>query len=159
MDQTAAIALAAGSAWASGLNVYAVILILGVLGNTGYMTLPADLENVVISALPLLQTLDALSPVKRVHGPNRAPAGKASCSISISPTVSDVGALVFLASSLSAQWVSFSDQTSTRLVADPGVGSADPEEKDYAWGDVDQDGDTDLLVVDSPETRGIADGK
>ena len=47
MDPTAAIALAAGSAWASGLNVYAVILILGVLGNTGYMTLPADLELVM----------------------------------------------------------------------------------------------------------------
>src|SRR5215469_6607046 len=30
------------------------------------------------------------APVKRVHGPNRTPAGKASCSISISPTVSDV---------------------------------------------------------------------
>ncbi|MEM7468701.1 MAG: DUF4126 domain-containing protein [Pseudomonadota bacterium] len=44
MDPTASIALAAGAAWASGLNAYAVILILGVLGNTGYMTLPADLE-------------------------------------------------------------------------------------------------------------------
>lgn len=47
MDPTASIALAAGAAWASGLNVYAVILILGVLGNTGYMTLPADLEIVM----------------------------------------------------------------------------------------------------------------
>src|SRR5439155_23761975 len=30
------------------------------------------------------------APVGRVHGPRRAPAGKASCSISISPTVSEV---------------------------------------------------------------------
>jgi hypothetical protein len=47
MDPTASIALAAGAAWASGLNVYAVILLLGVLGNTGYMTLPTDLEIVM----------------------------------------------------------------------------------------------------------------
>src|SRR5262249_39829669 len=32
----------------------------------------------------------AHTPVGRVHGPSRAPAGKASCSISISPTVSEV---------------------------------------------------------------------
>ena len=44
MEMTAGIALAAGAAWASGLNVYAVILMLGLLGSAGYMTLPADLE-------------------------------------------------------------------------------------------------------------------
>src|SRR6478609_164168 len=30
------------------------------------------------------------APVSRVHGPNRTPTGKASCNISISPTVSEV---------------------------------------------------------------------
>ena len=44
MEMTAAIALAAGAAWASGINVYAVILALGVLGSAGYMTLPPNLE-------------------------------------------------------------------------------------------------------------------
>ncbi len=44
MEVTAGLALAAGAAWASGINVYAVILVLGLLGSTGYMTLPADLE-------------------------------------------------------------------------------------------------------------------
>lgn len=44
MEITAGIALAAGAAWASGLNVYAVVLVLGLLGSTGYMTLPPDLE-------------------------------------------------------------------------------------------------------------------
>jgi len=44
MEMTAAIALAAGAAWASGINVYAVVLALGVLGSTGYLTLPPDLE-------------------------------------------------------------------------------------------------------------------
>ncbi len=46
-----------------------------------------------------------------------------------------------------AQWVEFENQTATRLVANPGLGANDPEEKDYAWGDVDQDGDIDLAVV------------
>ncbi|NNM01843.1 MAG: DUF4126 domain-containing protein [Gammaproteobacteria bacterium] len=44
METTAAIALAAGSAWASGLNLYAVLFMLGLLGTTGHMTLPPDLE-------------------------------------------------------------------------------------------------------------------
>jgi hypothetical protein len=44
MDVTATIALAAGAAWASGINVYAVVLVLGILGSTGHMTLPPDLE-------------------------------------------------------------------------------------------------------------------
>ncbi len=57
------------------------------------------------------------------------------------------------APSLRAQWATFVDQTSTRLVANAAVGSADPEEKDYAWADFDQDGDTDLVVVrKSPAT-------
>jgi hypothetical protein len=44
MELTAGIALAAGAAWGSGLNVYAVMLMLGLLGSTGYMSLPPDLE-------------------------------------------------------------------------------------------------------------------
>jgi hypothetical protein len=44
MEMTAGLALAAGAAWGSGLNVYAVLLVLGLLGSSGYMTLPTDLE-------------------------------------------------------------------------------------------------------------------
>ncbi len=47
----------------------------------------------------------------------------------------------------SGGWVEFSNHTSTRLVSDPAVGSGDLEEKDYAWGDVDKDGDIDLVCV------------
>jgi hypothetical protein len=57
------------------------------------------------------------------------------------------------ATSVRAQWVTFVDQTATRLVAAANVGSADPQEKDYAWADFDQDGDVDLVVVrKSPAT-------
>lgn len=38
------IALSMGAAWASGINLYAAILTLGVLGATGNMTLPPGLE-------------------------------------------------------------------------------------------------------------------
>ena len=44
-------------------------------------------------------------------------------------------------------WVEFADETATRLAGDPDLTTSDSEEKDYAWGDVDMDGDTDLVVV------------
>jgi FG-GAP-like repeat len=44
-------------------------------------------------------------------------------------------------------WVTFVDQTATRIVADPSVGVSDPEEKDLIVGDVDKDGDPDLIIV------------
>jgi len=50
MDQleqiTALIALTMGVGWASGINLYATILMLGVLSNMGHMELPAGLEVV-----------------------------------------------------------------------------------------------------------------
>ena len=47
-------------------------------------------------------------------------------------------------------WVEFADETATRMptpLNDPALSSGDLDEKDYAWGDVDQDGDIDLVVV------------
>jgi len=44
-------------------------------------------------------------------------------------------------------WIHFTDETATRLVADPSVGVDDPFEKDIAVGDVDKDGDPDVIVV------------
>ena len=51
-----------------------------------------------------------------------------------------------------SDWVTFADETLTRLnplilVNDDVFGKSDTEEKDYVWGDVDQDGDIDLIVV------------
>lgn len=40
------IALSMGTAWASGINLYAAILTLGLLGNTGHMALPPNLQIV-----------------------------------------------------------------------------------------------------------------
>ena len=41
-----AIALMLGASWASGINLYAAILVLGILGNTGYADLPEGMALV-----------------------------------------------------------------------------------------------------------------
>lgn len=64
-----------------------------------------------------------------------------------------IGALFLAALPLAAhaqvnvQWVGFQNETPARLIAATGVGATDPEEKDFAWGDVDHDGDIDLIDV------------
>lgn len=55
-------------------------------------------------------------------------------------------AVALSATTVLGQWVTYANETSTRLVADPVVGVADPEERNYSVGDVDHDGDTDVVV-------------
>ena len=38
-------------------------------------------------------------------------------------------------------WVQFTNETATRISANAQISTSDPEEKDYIWGDVDNDGD------------------
>jgi hypothetical protein len=44
MDLTSMIALGMGAAWASGINLYAALLMLGLMGATGHMQLPPGME-------------------------------------------------------------------------------------------------------------------
>ena len=44
-------------------------------------------------------------------------------------------------------WMSYVNETDTRLQADPSVGVSDDREKDYIVGDIDNDGDDDLICV------------
>ena len=55
--------------------------------------------------------------------------------------------LAIVSSATAQNWVTFSQQTSSRMVADPSLIGADNLEKDFAWGDFDRDGDTDLICV------------
>ncbi len=63
-----------------------------------------------------------------------------------------IGYLASLAMAGGGGWVEFADETATRLVAAPPVGVSDPAEKDYAWGDVDKDGDIDIVCVRKTES-------
>lgn len=46
MEPVSIIALSMGAAWASGINLYATLFMLGYMGSTGNITLPAELEVV-----------------------------------------------------------------------------------------------------------------
>jgi hypothetical protein len=56
-------------------------------------------------------------------------------------------AAVLMTPMATAQWVEYVDDSTNRMVADSSVGLGDVREKDFAWGDIDGDGDTDLVVV------------
>ncbi len=55
--------------------------------------------------------------------------------------------LAMCSSALPQSWPEFGDETAERLVSSTELGATDPEEKDYAWGDFDKDGDIDLAVA------------
>ncbi len=44
MGITEAVALSMGAAWASGINLYAAVFVLGFMGSTGHMDLPPELQ-------------------------------------------------------------------------------------------------------------------
>ena len=58
-----------------------------------------------------------------------------------------VSTLACTGTTLAQNWVNYSNQTGTRLVAAAALIGADNHEKDFAWGDLDQDGDIDLICV------------
>ncbi len=64
-DLISTVALTLGAGWASGINLYAVILVLGLLGAAGYVDLPAGLamlsDPLVISAAALMYFIVALA--------------------------------------------------------------------------------------------------
>lgn len=86
-EVTGAISLALGAAWASGINLYAAILVLGLLGTTGNLVLPEHLEvltnPLVIGAAAIMYAVEFFAdkiPVAdtgwdAVHTFIRIPAG------------------------------------------------------------------------------------
>jgi len=62
-------------------------------------------------------------------------------------TVASLIALAAAPAALAQSWVTYSNQTASRLVAAPSLIGADNLEKDFATGDFDLDGDIDLVCV------------
>lgn len=59
---SSALALSMGTAWASGINLYAAVLMLGLMGSLGYMELPTTMQvlqdPLVIAAAGLMYTVE-----------------------------------------------------------------------------------------------------
>lgn len=62
MDALSALSMALGAAWASGLNLYATVLIIGALGGVGLIDLPPDLQ--VLATPPVLIVAGVLCAVE-----------------------------------------------------------------------------------------------
>jgi len=102
------IALAMGSAWASGINLYAAILVLGVMGMNGDIVLPPDLQvlasPIVIAAAGLMYlvefTADKIPGVDSswdaLHTLVRVPAG----AILAAGAVGDMNPAIVIASGI-----------------------------------------------------------
>src|SRR5690554_4784210 len=57
MDAVSIIALSMGAAWASGINLYAAVFMLGYMGTTGHIVLPESLQ---VLSDPLVMTAAAV---------------------------------------------------------------------------------------------------
>lgn len=57
MDAVSIIALSMGAAWASGINLYAAVFMLGYMGSTGHIVLPDELQ---VLSDPLVMTAAAV---------------------------------------------------------------------------------------------------
>ncbi len=100
--------------------------------------MPHDDPNNPICGLP--EAPSRFRPSHRL--PCRFPHIPARCVVAVL-----LGAAAALGPAVRAEWVEFADETAARLVAATAVGAADPDEKSYSWGDVDRDGDQDLVVA------------
>ena len=60
-----------------------------------------------------------------------------------------VVSVFFVSTDVFAQpdWVQFTDETASRITASADVSISDTAEKDYIWGDIDNDGDADLYAT------------
>ena len=108
MDAVSIIALSMGAAWASGINLYATLFMLGYMGASGNMTLPAELEvltnPMVMTAAGFMYCVEFFadkipgvdSAWDTIHTFIRIPAG----AMLASSAVGDIGSAMELTSAL-----------------------------------------------------------
>jgi hypothetical protein len=108
MELSAAITLALGVAWASGLNLYAAVATLGILGATGNLDLPPDLQllqhPVVIAAAGFMYCVEFVadkipgvdSTWDTLHTFIRIPAGAALAAGAVGDVSPEIQIAAFL---------------------------------------------------------------
>ena len=108
MELTTAIALALGTAWASGINLYAAVFMLGYLGNQGHIILPADLmvvqDPAVMMAAGFMYCVEFFADKTpgidtgwdALHSFIRIPAGAVTASMAIGDVSPAMQAVAFL---------------------------------------------------------------
>ena len=109
MDMLSTLALSLGTGWASGLNPYAAVLVLGIAGLSGALQLPVDLQVLqspwVLGAAGVLYAINffadkvpAIDSVNDfIHTFLRIPAGAvlaAGAASNLDPTVTVIAGLV-----------------------------------------------------------------
>lgn len=127
MDITSTIALTLGVAWASGINLYAAVLMLGILGATGHIELPVQLEILsnpwVIGAAGFMYVVEFFADKvpgfdslwDAVHTFIRIPAGAALAAGAVGPVDPLVQTIAVLVGGATAAG-SHGTKMSTRLV-------------------------------------------
>jgi len=108
MEVIAYLGVAMGLAWVSGINLYATVAVLGILGATGQMTLPPELSTLtnegVITVAALMYAVEFFADKTpgvdmgwdAVHTFIRIPAGAILAAMAVAPVSDEAQMIAFL---------------------------------------------------------------
>ncbi|VAX17996.1 Putative transmembrane protein [hydrothermal vent metagenome] len=108
MEAIAYLGVAMGLAWVSGINLYATVAVIGILGSTGQMTLPPELSPLandgVIAVAALMYAVEFFADKTpgvdmgwdAIHTFIRIPAGAILAAMAVAPVSEEAQMVAFL---------------------------------------------------------------